>query len=164
MTTTENTAKMTTEGRKDVTKTPPSEADHAELVEYLTAYADDENKTAQARKRIRQAMLLISSAGEREAALTHRVKELEEEIEWRVRDWRHQAENNYRAWQATSAQNQQMRTALADLAVAEQDYRQKHDLYGDDDMRTGRAWDLLRRAGNAARSVLSALSLTEESR
>lgn len=51
--------------------------------------------------------------------------------------------------------------ALADelraLANAEAEYRRSHDLFGTDDMRTGRAWDAMRRAGDKARAILTAL-------
>lgn len=48
-----------------------------------------------------------------------------------------------------------LREALADLATAEAEYRKLHDLHGDSDMRTGRAWDRMRRKGDAARAALS---------
>lgn len=52
-------------------------------------------------------------------------------------------------------------SALADelraLANAEAEYRRSHDLFGTDDMRTGRAWDAMRRAGDKARAILTAL-------
>ena len=40
---------------------------------------------------------------------------------------------------------------LIELATAEQTYRQMHDTHGADDLRTGRAWDKMRRTGDAAR-------------
>ncbi|MCE2842362.1 MAG: hypothetical protein LW689_06215 [Novosphingobium sp.] len=46
---------------------------------------------------------------------------------------------------------------LKALADAEQAYRKAHDLYGGGDIRTGRAWDAMRRAGDAARQALAAL-------
>lgn len=45
--------------------------------------------------------------------------------------------------------------ALQNLATAESEYRKLHDLHGDDDMRTGRAWDWMRRKGDAARKALN---------
>lgn len=47
-----------------------------------------------------------------------------------------------------------LRGALADLAFAEADYRQTHDLYGDGSKEAGRAWDLMRRAGDKARAAI----------
>lgn len=43
--------------------------------------------------------------------------------------------------------------ALGRLAEAEQLYRKAHDLHGADDIRCGRAWDVMRRAGDHARAV-----------
>ena len=48
--------------------------------------------------------------------------------------------------------------ALTRLADAEQHYRLMHDLHGDGDMRAGRAWDLMRRAGDQARDALRAMA------
>lgn len=45
--------------------------------------------------------------------------------------------------------------ALDDLQQAEAEYRAMHDLYGDAAKATGRAWDLMRRAGDRARSLLN---------
>lgn len=47
-----------------------------------------------------------------------------------------------------------MREALGNLQKAEAAYRLAHDSRGDGDITAGRAWDLMRRAGDAAR-VLS---------
>lgn len=47
-----------------------------------------------------------------------------------------------------------LRNALDDLQQAEAEYRLMHDLHGDGAAATGRAWDLMRRAGNKARAVL----------
>lgn len=41
--------------------------------------------------------------------------------------------------------------AMKDLADAEHAYRTAYELHGADDIRTGRAWDLMRRAGARAR-------------
>ena len=41
------------------------------------------------------------------------------------------------------------------LSVCEREYRRCHDLYGRSDMRTGRAWDAMRRAGDRLRTLLS---------
>jgi hypothetical protein len=43
--------------------------------------------------------------------------------------------------------------ALNDLQLAEANYRQMHDLHGDDSRVTGRAWDTMRRAGKRARTI-----------
>lgn len=48
--------------------------------------------------------------------------------------------------------------ALALLEHAEAMYRLAHDLYGGGDIRTGRAWDSMRRAGNTARTALQSIS------
>lgn len=44
---------------------------------------------------------------------------------------------------------------LTELATAEHHYRFCHDNYGSDDIKTGRAWDVLRRAGDKARRFIS---------
>lgn len=49
------------------------------------------------------------------------------------------------------------REALAALTFAEADYRAAHDLYGDGSREAGRAWDLMRRAGDRARATLAKL-------
>lgn len=51
--------------------------------------------------------------------------------------------------------------ALAELEQAEQAYRTCHDLHGSGDRRTGRAWDLMRRAGEKARALLKAVEEPE---
>lgn len=45
--------------------------------------------------------------------------------------------------------------ALHALEQAEMTYRAAHDLFGDGSRECGRAWDLMRRAGDAARAALS---------
>lgn len=50
-----------------------------------------------------------------------------------------------------------VREALGELEVTERNYRLQHDLHGGDDMRTGKAWDQMRRAGDRARALLSTL-------
>lgn len=45
--------------------------------------------------------------------------------------------------------------ALSHLADKEQEYRLIHDGKGDAHIDTGRAWDRLRKAGNAARTILA---------
>lgn len=52
-------------------------------------------------------------------------------------------------------EKERLREALRNLAAAEATYRQTHDLHGDDDMKTGRAWDRMRRSGDAARTLLT---------
>lgn len=47
-----------------------------------------------------------------------------------------------------------LREALDDLQQAEAEYRLMHDLHGDSSRAAGRAWLLLRRAGDAARTLL----------
>ena len=48
----------------------------------------------------------------------------------------------------------EMSDALQALALAEANYRKKHDLLGSGHIETGRAWDIVRRAGDAARAIL----------
>jgi len=48
-----------------------------------------------------------------------------------------------------------LREALEALANAEYEYRHLHDLHGDSDIRAGRAWDWMRRKGDAARAILA---------
>ena len=45
--------------------------------------------------------------------------------------------------------------ALTSLQRAETTYRRTHDLHGDADMRTGRAWDAMRRASDRAKAALA---------
>src|SRR5579864_2799359 len=52
--------------------------------------------------------------------------------------------------------------ALRNLSVAEATYRATHDLEGDASPKTGRAWDLMRRAGDKARAALEARSEISE--
>lgn len=54
-----------------------------------------------------------------------------------------------------------LRDVLTRLAGAEADYRRIHDLVGGDHRETGRAWDLMRRAGDAARALLNSTNTTE---
>jgi hypothetical protein len=49
----------------------------------------------------------------------------------------------------------EMERALARLAAAEANYRHAHDLRGDDHKETGRAWEAMRRAGDAARDMIA---------
>lgn len=56
---------------------------------------------------------------------------------------------------ATSGEEMRLRERLVALATAEAEYRKLHDLHGDDDMRTGRAWDWMRRKGDEARAALT---------
>lgn len=53
------------------------------------------------------------------------------------------------------AGNERLRAALATLAAAEKHYRSEHDLHGDGSREAGRVWDLMRRAGDAARAILN---------
>lgn len=48
-----------------------------------------------------------------------------------------------------------MREALEDLETREAEYRHEHDIYGDGNILTGRAWDRMRRAGDRARTALT---------
>lgn len=45
--------------------------------------------------------------------------------------------------------------ALEGLATAAFEYRKAHDLHGDGDLRTGRAWDKMRRKGDAADALIT---------
>ncbi|EQB03873.1 hypothetical protein [Sphingobium sp. HDIP04] len=47
-----------------------------------------------------------------------------------------------------------LREALDDLQQAEAEYRLMHDRYGDGSRAAGRAWDLMRRSGDKARTAL----------
>lgn len=49
---------------------------------------------------------------------------------------------------------ERLREALDALATAEAEYRHLHDLHGGADIRTGRAWDWMRRKGDEARAAL----------
>lgn len=57
---------------------------------------------------------------------------------------------------ALSSRVRALETGLAALGCAEEHYRTMHDLYGDGAPKSGRAWDLMRRSGDAARALLSA--------
>ncbi len=47
--------------------------------------------------------------------------------------------------------------ALRDLAEKEAEYRHDHDVYGDGNTMTGRAWDRMRYSGERARAALAKL-------
>jgi len=53
--------------------------------------------------------------------------------------------------------------ALDDLQQAEAEYRLMHDRHGDGSQASGRAWDLMRRAGDKARKALSTLTAQADS-
>lgn len=50
---------------------------------------------------------------------------------------------------------EELREALERLEQAEANYRRAHDLYGAGSREAGRAWDLMRRAGDEARAILA---------
>ena len=52
---------------------------------------------------------------------------------------------------ALGEERDELLNALKTIAVAEADYRKSFELKGSDHIETGRAWDLLRRAGDQAR-------------
>lgn len=56
---------------------------------------------------------------------------------------------------ADTNQAQALADALRALAEAEATYRKNHDLHGDGSRETGRAWDMMRRAGDEAREALA---------
>lgn len=66
--------------------------------------------------------------------------------------------NDIRVWaqmmREAADQGDALRAALKECAETEAEYRKAHDLYGDGDMRAGRAWDRMRRSGDAARKLL----------
>lgn len=47
-----------------------------------------------------------------------------------------------------------LRSLACDLQLAEAAYRRAHDLHGDGSRQAGRAWDLMRRAGDKVRRAL----------
>lgn len=47
-----------------------------------------------------------------------------------------------------------LRSLACDLQMAEAAYRRAHDLHGDGSREAGRAWDLMRRAGDKVRRAL----------
>lgn len=57
---------------------------------------------------------------------------------------------------ASEAREDALREALENLANREQEYRIIHDTKGDGSREAGRAWDLMRRAGDNARAALTA--------
>jgi len=52
------------------------------------------------------------------------------------------------------AENTRLKSSANKLASAEAEYRKAHDLHGDGSPQSGRAWDLMRRAGDTARAAL----------
>lgn len=52
-----------------------------------------------------------------------------------------------------------LRALACDLQLAEAAYRRAHDLHGDSARETGRAWDVMRRAGDRVRRALGADNL-----
>lgn len=55
---------------------------------------------------------------------------------------------------ALESETQVLREALRELQTAEALYRQRHDMFGGDSIESGRAWDVMRRAGDRARQAL----------
>lgn len=55
----------------------------------------------------------------------------------------------------SASSNDVLRYPLDYLARAEANYRSAHDLLGAADIRTGQAWDKMRKAGDIARAALS---------
>lgn len=53
------------------------------------------------------------------------------------------------------ARVRELEGALEDLQKSEAAYRMAHDAHGDGHLISGRCWDLMRRAGDKARAVLS---------
>lgn len=51
--------------------------------------------------------------------------------------------------------------ALNNLAFAEDQYRRMHDFEGDGSIQAGRAWDVMRRHGDAAREILEGITGTK---
>lgn len=56
--------------------------------------------------------------------------------------------------ESIAARIEALEAALDHLQAAEVNYRYAHDLQGDGSRMAGRAWDLMRRAGDAARTTL----------
>jgi hypothetical protein len=63
----------------------------------------------------------------------------------------------------TEEAHNEVKILLTTLAGCEETYRHHHDHFGGDDMRTGRAWDAMRRAGDNARKLMSVKSDMEKS-
>lgn len=61
-----------------------------------------------------------------------------------------------RGYRATDPKAQALADALRELTAAETEYRKCHDLLGASDMKTGRAWDAMRRASQRATAALAA--------
>lgn len=70
-------------------------------------------------------------------------------------EWRQAAGVEANLRREAHAENERLLAALATLAAAEKHYRSEHDLRGDGSREAGRAWDLMRRAGDAARAILN---------
>ncbi len=61
---------------------------------------------------------------------------------------------NREALEGAEGESSRLRELLNDLRIKVNTYRLRHDLFGDGDMRTGRAWDEMRRAEYAAADYL----------
>lgn len=80
---------------------------------------------------------------------------MDKDIVERLRGWRDGWDGHPRKMhQEAAAEILALRERLAELAKAEAQYRYAHDILGTGDTRTGRAWDIMRRAGDAARTIL----------
>jgi len=139
---------------------PPSEADHAELVGELKS-AFDANNPALKNLALRKAHDALS-------ALTHRVKELEEGKSDLVRANIDLLER-CRRLEATSAQNQQMRTAMEEARRDAERYRflrsRNLDTIHAGGVFAGKTPDnVVLNEEDLDAAIDAALSLTEESR
>lgn len=57
-------------------------------------------------------------------------------------------------WENDRAERDRLREALDTLQRSEAAYRRAHDVHGDGALAAGRAWDIMRRAGDKARAAL----------
>lgn len=78
---------------------------------------------------------IVAETHDKKVAMVRRIYDQEQEIK------------HLRAW-------------LDRLAACEADYRSAHDLCGDGSREAGRAWDLMRRAGDKAREIVLSVSET----
>lgn len=68
---------------------------------------------------------------------------------------KHMPPKMFEEFESDLAANARLREALDKLQAAEAAYRVAHDVHGDMTMKSGRAWDLMRRAGDGARAALN---------
>ena len=127
---------------------------------------DQQAGTEYVRADLAESQFALGSSAMRDAAA-----HLKPDVEVRTDDWRHAALDMERAYRRNIArlpistsplaaalalpEIKALVKALDDLRVRVNTYRNMHDLWGDADQKTGRSWDLMRRAEYYAAECLN---------